>query len=39
MKMLSTALLLFFLMVAPVWSQTGKPSSPAELASYTGVGS
>jgi len=36
MKMISTTLLLVSLTVAPASGQGGKPSSPAELASYTG---
>jgi hypothetical protein len=36
MKILAAAHLVVFLMTAPAWSQTGKPSSPADLASYTG---
>ena len=37
MKILTAAFLLVFLITAPAWSQTGKPSSPADLASYTGL--
>jgi iron(III) transport system substrate-binding protein len=36
MKILAAAHLVGFLITTPAWSQTGKPSSPAELASYTG---
>ncbi len=36
MKILSTTLIFTFLITAPAWSQTGKPSTPADLASYTG---
>ena len=36
MKILTAAYLFVFLIAAPAWSQTGKPSSPADLASYTG---
>lgn len=34
---ISTAALLFFFINAPAWSQTGKPSSAADLASYAGA--
>ncbi|HTN73087.1 MAG TPA: extracellular solute-binding protein [Methylomirabilota bacterium] len=37
MKLLTAAQLVVFLMTTPAWSQTGKPSSPADLASYTGA--
>src|SRR5262249_38135720 len=36
MKMLIRAMLIGFLAATPAWSQTGKPSSPADLASYAG---
>jgi iron(III) transport system substrate-binding protein len=36
MKILTAAYLFVFLIAAPAWSQTGKPS-PADLASYTGL--
>jgi iron(III) transport system substrate-binding protein len=36
MKQLSAAFLLIFVYTAAAWSQTGKPSSTADLASYTG---
>ena len=36
MKIFAVALPFFFLIIAPAWSQTSKPSSPADLASYTG---
>ena len=36
MKILTAAYLFVFLIAATAWSQTGKPSSPADLASYTG---
>jgi len=37
MKVSVVTFLLFLLITAPVSSQTGKPSSAAELASYTGA--
>jgi iron(III) transport system substrate-binding protein len=36
LKILSAALLLVFLATTPAWTQSGKPSSPAELAAYSG---
>jgi ABC-type glycerol-3-phosphate transport system substrate-binding protein len=36
MKILIGAMLVAFLVAAPAWSQTSKPSSPADLASYAG---
>ena len=36
MKIFAVALPFFFLIIAPAWSQTSKPSSPADLASYAG---
>jgi hypothetical protein len=36
MKMLIGAMIVAFLVTAPAWSQTSKPSSPADLASYAG---
>ena len=37
MKFVSIALFWTFLITAPAWAQTRKPSSPADLASYTGA--
>jgi iron(III) transport system substrate-binding protein len=37
MKIVSAALFSIFLIAAPVWSQTSKPSSLADLSSYTGA--
>jgi len=37
LTILSGTILFLFLIVAPVWSQTGKPSSAADLAAYSGA--
>ena len=37
MKFIGIALFFTFIIAAPAWTQTGKPSTPAELASYTGA--
>lgn len=37
MKFIRIALFFTFLITTPAWTQTGKPSTPAELASYTGA--
>jgi iron(III) transport system substrate-binding protein len=36
LKILTAALLFVFLTTSPVWTQSGRPSSPAEIAAYDG---
>ena len=37
MKFIRIAFISTFIIASPAWTQTGKPSSPADLASYTGA--
>ena len=37
MNVLTSALLFFFLTTSPVWTQSTKPSSPSEIAAYSGA--